>query len=175
MKITVITASAHADGASTYLGEQFMKGARENGADIYHYHVADHQNNFVMVDEDNGPIPQHDDLECLLQQIRQSDLLVMVTPVYYYGMSSLLKTVVDRFFDHNQELKGNKKTVLVATAADTDEKVFASLKLHYQQIIKYMDWQDAGMVLDPGRLTQPAIKMDGQRAYELGQKLSAAN
>lgn len=56
MKIVVITSSAHVNGASTYLADQFIEGATDGYNDIYHYNAVDHQNNFVMVDEDNQAI-----------------------------------------------------------------------------------------------------------------------
>lgn len=172
MKIVVITSSAHVNGASDYLADQFVKGAQTGGHEIYRYDAVDHQNNFVMVDEGNAAITQHDDIEQLLQKIAQTDLVVMVTPLYYFGMSSMLKTIVDRFYDHNHELKDNKQAMMLATAAGDD---FSSLKANYRQIINYMRWQDAGTIWDGGALTHPAIDQYGRQAYELGKELSAGN
>ena len=172
MKIVVITSRAHVNGALDYLADQFVKGAQTGGHEIYRYDAVDHQNNFVMVDEENAAITQHDDIEQLLQKIAQADLVVMVTPLYYFGMSSMLKTIVDRFYDHNHELKDNKQAMMLATAAGDD---FSSLKANYRQIINYMRWQDAGTIWDGGALTHPAIDQYGRQAYELGKELSAAN
>ena len=58
MKIVVITSSAHVNGASDYLADQFVKGAQTGGHEIYRYDAVDHQNNFVMVDEENAAITQ---------------------------------------------------------------------------------------------------------------------
>lgn len=172
MKIVVITSSAHVNGASDYLASRFVKGARTAGHEIYRYNAVDHQNNFVMVDEKNTAITQHDDIEQLLQKIVRADLLVMVTPLYYFGMSSMLKTIVDRFYDHNHELKGGKRVMMFATAAGND---FSSLQANYRQIVEYMHWQDAGTIWDGGALTHPAIDKYGRQAYELGKGLTAAN
>lgn len=169
MNIVVITSSAHNNGASTYLANQFIKGAQTGKNEIYCYNAADHQNNFVKVNEKNDPIIQHDDIDFLLQKIRVADLVVMATPLYYLGMSSLLKTIVDRFYDYNHELKDNKKTIMLATAEGND---FSSLKAHYQQIINYMRWTDAGTIWDGGALTHPSIDKYGQQAYKLGASFS---
>lgn len=168
MKIIVITSSAHTGGASNYLAEQFIKGAQASGHEIDCYNAVDHQNNFVMVDENNAAIVQHDDVEQLLQKVKAADLVVMVTPLYYFGMSSLLKTIVDRFYDHNHELKGHKQSIMIATAAGND---FESLKINYRQIINYLRWEDVGTIWDGGALTHPAIDEYGRKAYELGKKL----
>lgn len=175
MKIVVITSSAHVNGASTYLAGQFMKGAQKAGNDVYHYNAVDHQNNFVMVDEGNQAIHQHDDIAQLLHRVGEADAIVMVTPLYYFGMSSLLKTIVDRFYDYNHELKENKKAVMIATAAGSVDTAFDSLKVHYRQLVDYMRWTDAGAIWDLGALDHPAIDQYGQQAYELGKELNAAN
>ena len=54
MKIVVITSSAHVAGASNYLADQFIAGAQASGHEVYRYNAVDHQNNFVMVDEENA-------------------------------------------------------------------------------------------------------------------------
>lgn len=169
MKIIVISGSAHADGASTYLADRFIAGARSAGHQVDRYNVADHQTNFVMVAENEDPILQDDDGAQLLTKVLQADLVVLVTPVYYYAMSSLLKTVIDRFYEINAELKQAAKQVMMfATAYDSDEHVFDSMKINYRQLVDYLGWQDAGMIWDHGALTHPAIDHYGQQAYELG-------
>ncbi len=172
MKVIVISGSAHANGASTYLANQFIAGARAAGHDVERYNVADHQTNFVMVAENGDPVLQDDDAAALLKKIQQADVVALVTPVYYYAMSSLLKAVIDRFYDINEELKReNKRTVMLATAYDTNEKVFASMKINYQQLIDYLGWQDVGTVWDNGALTHPQIDTFGRQAYQLGKQL----
>ena len=128
-----------------------------------------------MVDEDNRSIGQHDDIDHLLGKIKAADLVVMVTPLYYFGMSSLLKTIVDRFYDYNHDLKGNKQAVMIATGAGSVATAFDSLKIHYKQIIDYMRWTDAGTIWDLKALDHPAIDKYGQEAFALGQKFSAEN
>lgn len=170
MKIVVITSSVHANGSSDYLASQFIKGAQIKNNEIYHYNAVDHQNNFVKVNKENNPVVQHDDIDYLLHKIKAADLLVMVTPLYYLGMSALLKIIVDRFYDYNHYLKDDKFTIMMATAAGED---FSSLKLHYHQIIDYMRWKDVGTIWDAGALTHPLIDKYGQEAYKLGTRVNS--
>lgn len=37
-----------------------------------------------------------------MPKLIDADLIVLITPLYYYGMSAQIKTVVDRFFIHVQ-------------------------------------------------------------------------
>lgn len=43
-------------------------------------------------------------MEIIRQQLLQSDMVVFATPLYYYGMTAQLKTVVDRFCAYNSSL-----------------------------------------------------------------------
>lgn len=172
MKIIVISGSAHANGASTYLADRFVAGSTAAGHQVERYNVVDHQTNFVMVAENEDPIPQDDDGAQLLNKVVAADLVVLVTPVYYYAMSSLLKTVIDRFYEVNEELKqADKRIMIMATAYDPDEHVFDSMKINYRQLVNYLGWHDAGTVWDHGALTHPQIDQYGQQAYDLGARL----
>ena len=51
-----------------------------------------------------GPCCQNDDMAGLKEQILASDMVVFVTPLYYFGMSAQLKTVIDRFYSFNGQL-----------------------------------------------------------------------
>ena len=44
-----------------------------------------------------GEDPDTDDMKLILQSILESPIVVFSTPLYYFGMSAQLKTVVDRF------------------------------------------------------------------------------
>lgn len=38
-----------------------------------------------------------------------ADAIVLVSPIYYFGLSAQLKTVIDRFYANNTALKAPKK------------------------------------------------------------------
>ena len=44
---------------------------------------------------------QKDDMEQIKQDILSADMVVFVTPLYYYGMSAQLKILIDRFCAFN--------------------------------------------------------------------------
>ena len=51
----------------------------------------------------------------LYPEILSADLIAFVTPVYYFGISTQLKTAIDRFFSINKKIrKFPKKAVLLA-------------------------------------------------------------
>ena len=55
----------------------------------------------------DGPCVQKDDMEQIKQDILSADMVVFVTPLYYYGMSAQLKILIDRFCAFNEVSKEN--------------------------------------------------------------------
>ena len=51
-----------------------------------------------------GPCVQKDDNEIVRRTLSDTDMVVFATPLYYYGMSAQLKTVIDRFCAYNSSL-----------------------------------------------------------------------
>lgn len=55
-------------------------------------------------------------METLLDKMVNSDVLVLATPVYFYSMDGMLKTMIDRTLPRYTEIR-NKDVYLIATAA----------------------------------------------------------
>ena len=52
-----------------------------------------------------------------MPELLDSDMIVLVTPLYYYDMSAQLKTVIDRMHGRLRSFDG-KKSILMATALE---------------------------------------------------------
>ena len=55
------------------------------------------------------------------ENLVDSDMVVFATPMYYFGISAQIKTVIDRFYAINGKIHIPKKTALIMTYADTEE------------------------------------------------------
>ncbi|PLX22745.1 MAG: hypothetical protein C0599_05680 [Salinivirgaceae bacterium] len=56
-----------------------------------------------------------DDMPDLYQKIEQSEILVIGTPIYWYGPTAQMKAMLDRFrpYFYNEKLKGKKVALLL--------------------------------------------------------------
>ena len=103
-----------------------------------------------------------------------SDVVVFVTPVYYFGMSAQLKKVIDRFFAIDDILRSKpKKAILLATCGDKESWAMQPLVVHYEAICKHLNWEDIGRVLAIGVFDRKEIEESDypQQAYLLGKNL----
>jgi multimeric flavodoxin WrbA len=179
MNILMITSSPHPKDASssTLLAEHFARGAQEAGHTVTFFD-AGHANLHPCLGCGHcgtaGPCVHKDDMAQARAAILSSDMLVFVTPLYYFGMTAQLKTLVDRFYAFNEELMGKKlKTALLTAAWDNEDWIMQALVSHYQTICRYLNFQDMGMILGLGCGTPAMTAASGfpEKAYEFGRKL----
>ena len=107
MKIIVLEGSPNQRGSSNLLAGQFIRGAEEAGHTVSAVDIPRagiHPCTGCVRCGYEGPCVQKDGMEPLREKILSSDMLVFVTPLYYYGMSAQLKAAVDRFCSFNSSL-----------------------------------------------------------------------
>jgi len=96
------------------------------------------------------PCVWQDEMPDIRDALLAADMVVFVTPVYYFGMSAQFKMVIDRFYSYTSRLSAKGlKSALIAAAWDSDEDVMPALTAHYQKLCRYMNFSDQGMVLAP--------------------------
>lgn len=177
MKIVVLEGSPNKNGSSNLLAEQFIRGAKEAGHSIQVIGVAHaniHPCTGCIHCGYEGPCSQKDDMDGIRQKILDADMMVFVTPLYYYGMSAQLKILIDRFCAFNSSIQRKRmKSVLLAAAWNNDNWTFEALEAHYHTLVRYLNLKDQGMVLGKGCGTLSMTKSSGypEKAYALGKKI----
>lgn len=178
MKIVILEGSPNKNGSSNLLAKQFIRGAEEAGHTVKIIDAA-HANLHPCIGcihcGYEGPCVQKDDMEQFRKQILDADMMVFVTPLYYYGMSAQLKILIDRFCAMNSSIhRKHMKSALLTVAWNTDNWTFEALESHYKTLVRYLNLDDQGMILGYGcgtvSMTKRSIYPD--KAYQLGRNLS---
>ena len=178
MKIVLINSSPHTEEKSTsrFLAKKFVEGAQSAGHEIFIFDAANEDTHpcrgcdICGMDGDcvfNDAISQK-----LMPKMLEADLLVFVTPLYYYGMSSQLKIIIDRFYARTTRLNG-KKSIFMATAWNSADWTFEALKSHYETLVRYMNWKDCGQVWAIGCGYRSAVEKSefADAAFKIGANL----
>ncbi len=177
MKVTVITGSPHKKGTSALLADRFIEGAAASGHDVFRFDAAFETVKPCMACEycssHNTECVHKDSMETLYGKLLESEVVVLVTPLYYYTMSAQIKTVLDRFHAKNAQLSSNKKAILMAAAYGDDETTMMGLEKTYESILCFLNWENAGTVLATGCPVREMLKQTQfpQQAYEMGRNL----
>lgn len=176
-KVLIVTASLRAGSNSDALAEAFARGAKEAGHTVEVVSLKGKQIAFCrgcLACLKTGRCVIDDDAVPLAEKVGQADVVVFATPVYYYGLSGQLKTLLDRcncLYGHTYSFR---TVYLLASAAEAeDSAVEGSVK-------GLQGWVDcfekarltgiifAGGVNNPGDIrNHPAL----EKAYEAGKSI----
>ena len=177
MQIVVLTGSPRRNGNSSYLADRFVAGAEEAGHSVFRFDAAFKKVNPCIACNHcrtAGACVYDDDFtKELKQRLIDADMVVFCSPMYYFGLSSQLKTVIDRFYGINGAIKGvPKRTALLMTNANTSSEDSEAMVGHYKTIAKYLGWKDLGVVVATGVVASGDIRSTryGDEAYRLGRE-----
>lgn len=85
-----------------------------------------------------------DDGNSFADLVENADVLILGTPVYWWGICGQLKTAIDRLYAKGETLKGHRKLIVAAIGADDlDSPQYDLIKGQFQCICDYMDWDFA--------------------------------
>ena len=174
-----ILGSPRPQGNSAVLLDCFLRGARESGAETIRLDATTMKIsgcNACNECQDNGTCIVTDDMAEIYDAIQRADVLVLSTPLYFSGMSSQMKAVIDRCQclwqrARRQNVPSGKKGYLLAVGAMEKanfRNVLSEVRSFYIGI--GVDYQ--GDVLVPGVESDGDIRSraaDLQKAYQLGQ------
>lgn len=190
MKFLAIVGSGKVGGNTDRLTDAFLKGAAEHGHQIAKFHLGETEIRPCLgcnACAQGGGCVQTDGMERLLPAFLDCDVVVLATPVYFWGISAQLKAVIDRLYALGEkDPKGyyrypQKHCVLLATAADSVRHfwTFELVEHYYRRLVRYLRWTDWG-ILTAGGCGGTAVprcieRTDHlQRAYRFGQSTGKA-
>lgn len=176
-KITILVGSERKGGNTAMLVEAFADGAKQNN-NVKIISVSDYKVNACKGCEScsvnsKNQCCQQDDMQKIYSEMLTTDVLVIASPVYFYGISAQLKAIVDRMHTPMRNRFGIKKLALLLVAGADFSTVFDPIILQYKMILNYFKLDDAGMILvndvrDFGKISDnPALK----EAFNLGRSL----
>ena len=177
MKIVILQGSPNKKGSTSILAKNFRRGAEAAGHSVRRFDLTDmniRPCTGCVTCGYEGPCILHDDNQKIRNAVLEADMVVFATPLYYYGMSAQLKTVIDRFCAYNSSItRKHMKSAFLTVAWNSDNWTFDALESHYRTLVRYLDLEDQGMVLGRGCGT-PAMTKHSQypeMAYQLGNRL----
>lgn len=128
--ILIISSSPRKNGNSQMLCEQFKKGAEEKGHTVTLIRLMEKKIGFCRACDgcmrNDGTCVLNDDMEEILKLFQKADVLVLATPVYFYGISAQMKTFIDRTYPIWQHL-GKKEVYYIISAGLGEDIIERSL------------------------------------------------
>jgi NAD(P)H-dependent FMN reductase len=177
MNILILSGSPRKGGNTDLLVEAFVKGASQKHhvevVSVHDYKINPCLGcNACFMSKDNI-CGQKDDMPLIYEKMAHTDMLVIASPVYFYGLSAQLKAVIDRCHNPIRDAFPIKKMILLLVGAATLPELFDSILAQYQLCLNFFKLEDAGRVLVRGVKDKGDIKNTNalNEAFELGKSL----
>ena len=181
MNIVILNGSPHKNGTNAYLLDEFIRGAKESGHQIYRFDAAFKKVHPCIACDRCGcgdnPCVFQDDMVELWPELEKAELVVFASPLYYYSATAQLLSVVARFYAIDKRLKGSeKKAVLISSGTNPSDWAMLGIQRNYEEALMYLEWQDIGRVLARGCKTKEDAeeKGFGKQAHEMGSNIEEA-
>ena len=176
--IVMLTGSPRAEGTTSALADAFCKGAGEAGHQVIRFDTARLKihpcTGCDYCRENNEQCVFSDDMEEIYRALKMADVVVFVSPLYYFGMTAQLKTAIDRFYAINPFLRQKPVTAyLLGAGADEDPWVMEAMCAHMKVMCRYLKWSyERGiMALGAGTPEDLAETNHQEQCYDLGREL----
>ncbi|MDF9867309.1 multimeric flavodoxin WrbA [Bacilli bacterium PM5-3] len=179
--ILILNSSPRKNSNSNDLASEFARGALENGNVVKYFDCSTKNIKPCIACEKcwhNGKPCVFDDDSTLLQDyLFDADVLVFVTPVYWYSYSAQLKLAIDKFYpfvkDNSPAKLKVKECYLISCCHDDSKDTFLGLVNTFNETNKYMNWQSKDMLLvnnlskENDAKNHPSLK----DAYNMGKRV----
>ena len=174
MNILILSGSPRRGGNTELLVEAFVKGASQKHhvevVSVHDYKVNPCMGCNACFKNKNNACIQKDDMPLIYEKMAVADMLVIASPVYFYGLSAQLKAVIDRFHNPIRDTYHIKKTALLLVGAASLPELFDGILAQYRLCLNFFKLEDAGRVLVRGVKDKGDIQNTEaiQKANELG-------
>lgn len=177
-RIVILQGSPRQNGNTARLVQAFAEGARRNNqVDIirvteYEIHPCTGCGRCFEL-ENRFCAQMDDEMQQIYPILARADVIVAASPVYFYGISAQLKTLVDRLHTPKRSTFQTKKLGLLLVGASHLPELFDSIQTQYNLICRFFHLEDAGQILvrgvkEPGDIEgRPEL----EQAFEMGKQI----
>lgn len=156
-KIVILNGSPRRNGNTSALVKAFTQGAESAGNTVTEFFLDSMEIHgcrgcFGGHSSQECPCVQKDDMSQIYPAVKESDVVVLATPLYYWNMSGQIRTAIDRLFaleegDGNL-LRGHERASALLMAAEGNG--FDDVLLYYNHLVEHLRWKNLGHVLAGG-------------------------
>lgn len=121
--VVILSSSPRRGGNSKTLCLQFKKGAEEAGHKVEMININDYDIRYFDQQEYDraASAAETDDAAAIIAKMKEADVIVLSSPVYFYNMTAQLKALIDRTYGHEKDLN-DKEFFYISTSTDRDDE-----------------------------------------------------
>ncbi len=179
-KIVILNGSPRKNGNTSALVREFIKGAESAGNTVTEFFLDQMDIHgckgcFGGHSSKVCPCVQKDDMAQIYPAVKECEVVVLASPLYYWNMSGQIRTAIDRLFaleeGDGNHLRGNDRASALLMAAEGHG--FEDVLTYYEHLMDHLKWKNLGHVLAGGNGDVGDIegKPELKQAFELGKSI----
>lgn len=166
MNIVILNGSPRANGNTAAFVKAFREGAESVGHTVTVFPVGTMNIRACLGCEychgkGEGSCIQQDDMQKIYPAMAQADLVVLASPVHYWGFSGQMQSAITRFYAPLKP-KAKKYALILSSGSDG---VYDAIISQYHEMLKYIGAEDAGIRTVFGYAQQSEENLAMMRAF----------
>lgn len=158
-KVLILVGSPRVQGNTELLANAFAEGLRQQlddaGAPRHEVEILNVARmniahcigcNTCFTREGNA-CARHDDMDKVYAALARAEVLIIASPVYFYGISSQMAACIDRLHTPLRNTFHIHKACLLLCGAASLENLFDAITTQYEMALKFFNIQDCGRIL----------------------------
>lgn len=177
-KVLIISTSLRRNSNSDYIAREFERGAKDAGNEVEFVSLIGKKIDFCigcLTCQLTQECVIKDDANEIAEKVKNADVVVYATPVYYYEMSGQMKTLIDRMnclFPSDYKFRD---VYLLAASAEDEESAMDGAVKGVQGWVDCFEKANLASVIRGTGLTETGeAKKDEEilkKAYEMGKRV----
>ena len=165
MNILVLNGSPRPSGSTKKMVEAFRGGAEAAGhtvkvADVCGMKISGCLGCEYCHTKGHGVCVRKDDMTKIYELLREAEMLVIASPIYYHGLSGQLKCVIDRFYAAAYPKKPEKLKKVAMILSSGDPKMYDGAEFSYKgDFLDYLVLEGMGIFTAHGAENCSAAKL----------------
>ena len=175
MRVTIINGSPRPGGNTEIMAREFARGAEEAGNQVELINLAGKKIAGCLgckyCFSHDGVCVQKDDMPPILEVLDQTDLLVFASPIYWFDITSQMKSFIDRMYARGKIGFHFKKTALLLDSGA--DHVYDAALAQYKAMCSYLKWTSIGEICIPDMAEKGSMKTADKlkKVYQLGKSV----
>ena len=163
MNILVLNGSPRQKGNTAKMVTALCEGAESSGHTVKAVNVCKLNVKGCLACEychtkGNGKCIQKDDMQDIYSLLKETNMLVLASPIYYHGISGQLKCVIDRFYSalYPTAPKSLTKIAMLLSSGDRDQ--YDGAMFSYKgDFLGYLGLKDMGVFTSAGGVSDDLL------------------
>jgi len=118
---------------------------------------------------------QDDDMKIVTDKMRQSQIWVLGTPIYWWGPSAQFKAFLDRWVSISRAIFRGKRVILAIPMGGGSESYARHTVAMFEDVFRYLNMDHIETILAPGSDNRDAVRNEPslmEQAHRIGREIA---